>query len=126
MLPRPDYRLFDRRGRKVQTDGVTPPPMLDSLRYKAHILKRKLLIPFRKRFNVVNAWDDPRRDKVLCKSCQRLVSFSAYHSGFSAITPIYCTACPDVLLLDDYEARFPYGNATCKPTSNFGLNWKLE
>lgn len=100
--------------------------MLDSLRYKAHALKRKLLFPLRKRFKLINAWDDPRRDKVLCKSCNRLVSFFAYHSGFSAITPIYCGDCPDVLLLDDHEARFPYGNATCKPTSNFGLNWKPE
>jgi hypothetical protein len=97
--------------------------MLDRFRFSLHQEKKRLFGRLRKRFpHIVSLLDDSRKEKVLCKSCGRLVPYAAWHLGFSGIIDLACDRCPDVLLVDDHE-HFPYGAATSKPTADYGRNW---
>ncbi len=42
-------------------------------------------------------------DKVICQSCNAEVEGVTYHLGFSNMDALYCSSCPRVLLLKDWN-----------------------
>ena len=75
------------------------PVMINRLKYYVFVCRKwiVLLLPRKLR----HLFHDPRREVALCKCCNKFVSGTHLHLGFSNLMALYCSRCEGVLL-DEY------------------------